>query len=200
MNEWQKLVKIIESDKEKRKTIAQTLGYKNISSGVSKIINQIKNKTIAEDKLKIIAPSLGLDTAELIYDYRETIKLYEREQNLLKQIAELKDKISRRDNFKPCIFIETSLVKPYPVKYVSFSVDKIKYITGLPTNILDLSKTEQIDNVKDIILNHCNKNAGKCKAFGDITGYIYYHSFKRGIKFNNSGEVVAESITEETSP
>jgi hypothetical protein len=190
MNQWQKLVKILESDKEKRKEIACALGYKDLSIGINKFITHVRNKTLPTDRLAIIAPLLDLDIEELETDYLETKRLINREKKLLRQIAGLTDQIYLRDNFQPYIYIETSLSRPASITIAALLGGKMKYIRNLPEQILDLSKSDQISLIRSIILAHHNEKGGKCFLFGDITGYVYHPGFNNSIKFSVTGKVI----------
>jgi hypothetical protein len=200
MNQWQKLVKIVESDKEKRKEIAKALGSKNISKGVNKIITHIRNKTLNIERLKIIVPFLNLDIDEVIEDYQVTKRIIKKEQKLLNKIAYLNNQIYHRDNFKPYIYIETSRTRPTSITFAALCDGDMKYIRSLPRLILDLSKFEQIKLIRNIILNHFDENDGKCILFGDITGYIYYPRFNSGIKFSVIGDVIENNIPDIPQP
>ena len=194
MNQWQNFVNIIESNKEKRKEIVNALGYKDLMKGLNKFITQVRNKTLAEDRLEFIAPILNLNSNELISDYRETKEIAKKEQDLVNQITYLKQQISLRDNFKPYIYIETTLKRPSSITFAALLGGGMKYIREFPERILDLSKAEQIAIVKNIILEHYKKDEGNCLFFGRVTGYIYYPYFNNGMKFSVSGLITEENI------
>lgn len=194
MNQWQKLVKIVESDKEKRKEIAQALGSKDISKGVNKFITHIRNKTIDIDRLKIIVPLLSLDIDEVVEDYLDTKKIIKKGKKLLNQIDDLNDQVYHRDNFKPYIYIETSLSRPTSITFAALCGGNMKYIRSLPDQILDLSKSEQIIIIRNIIQEHYKENDGKSILFGDITGYIYYPGFNHGIELSIDGNIIGKNI------
>jgi hypothetical protein len=194
MNQWQKLVKIVESDKEKRKEIAKALGSKDISKGVNKIITHIRNKTLDIERLKIIAELLKLNPDEVIEDYQVTKRIIKKEVKLLNQIAYLNNQIYQRDNFQPYIYIETSLSRPTSITFAALCGGNMKYIRSLPEQLIDFSSSEQLNFIRNIIQEHYKENEGKCILFGYITGYIYYPGFNQGIKLSIDGNIIGKNI------
>lgn len=191
MNTFQKLENLIETNKSIRKYLVQKLNYKDVSSGTNKLLTQLRNKTITNDRLKLICEILDYNNiSEVINDYlvmKETIK---KENELLEQISLLKYQIKIRDEFKPYIYIMTEKYKPDSIVIASFIGNKTKYIRDLPNYILDLSKNEQIKIVKNIVINNFIENKGICLLYGKITGYIFYRSFNEKIYLSQDGEII----------
>lgn len=194
MNTFQKLVKLIETDKSVRKYLVQKLNYKDMSSGTNKLLNQLRNNSVHVDRLKIICELLDYYNAkEIIDDYIKTKESINKEQNLLEQISWLKQQIKLRDEFKPYIYIITEHHKPESLSIASLIGNKTKYIKNLPENISDLSKDNQLEIIKDIITEHYDNSKCICLLYGNITGYIFYRSFNEKNHFSIKGEPVTNT-------
>lgn len=181
MNQFEKLVRIVKSDKEKRKLIVLSLGYKNISKGCNKLLTNLRKKSISIYELEKLSEILSFDIQEVISDYIKMKEDIKKEKNLLKKIDKLKKEIHIRGNFKPYIYIETSLKSPTFITGANIFGKDIKYIKNLQENILELSREEQIEIIKNISKNHYYDSNGSCNFFGKITGYRYFYKYNESL-------------------
>lgn len=190
MNTFQKLVRAIETDKNLRKEIIQKLNYKDLASGTNKLLTQLLNKTIQPDKLRVICLIVNYDSDEVVDDYINIKEIIKKDKAILEENLSLKEQIKIRDEFKPYIYIAITRQLPESITIASLVGDKIKYIRNLADNIQDLSKENQLDIVKGIILDHYKSNQGQCLLFDSITGYTFYKGFNEKIHFSNTGEII----------
>lgn len=184
MNQFQNLVKLIESNKDLRKSLITNLNYKDPAKGTNKLLTKLRKKTISILELKKVSEILSFNPDEVIFDYLELKKIINKEKKLKNKIQKLKYEIFLRKNFKPYIYIETSLKNPTFITGASIFINDLKYINELPQNILEISREDQVKIIKKISIENYKFRDGKCPLFGEIIGYRFFYSYDKYININ----------------
>ncbi len=111
-----------------------------------------------------------------------------------KQWAKLVEKGYRTEvikpKFKPYVYIKTFRTRPsqiFPVAFLGIGAFTHIYV---PEELGSKSLWEQIEAIKEIILDHYAERGGGIPLFGKISGYIYCYKEDGKIEFNLDGDII----------
>lgn len=160
-----------------RGPFSRVLGYRNSAKGIRRIEKFLAGDDHGEDLLWRLATVFHLDPKDVIEKAAadlETGRKLEREAMVAKARAE----------FRPHLFVETSLTIPSPIFVAVISGSP--YRRFIPVASADMSPAE----IGDIIRRHYETSRGAIIAFGKITGYRYQQTFDNGMKFDTDGRFI----------
>lgn len=163
-----------------RHDFSLAIGYKNVTSALRKM-DQFLTTGSGENKfLELVLNRFPERAPELKQAVMETAKIMEEEDRL----AAIEAEKEARRRFRPYIFVETSLSRPTSITYALFCGFKMKFLH------LSEEREHTLEEIRETIRAHYDRNNGKCVLFGNIVGYRYVRSWEESIRLDIGGNVL----------
>ena len=165
--------------KTKKLELVKMIGYKNSSKGLRNLNNFITHSNCNRFFLEGLSKCMEIDISVF-----ENLIAIEREK------TRQQEQKNGQKNFKPHIEVLHEFNKPTGSITIlaMIGVDRFKTVE-LPHDIIDDSLWEQIETVREVLLEHFNVSKGGAPFFGRISGYRYFYKFEEWIEFSVDGEI-----------
>jgi len=170
-------------NKEVKRTIINSLGYKNINKGFRRLYKSMHEKHLDIELLNKIP--------ELFKISKETIALViETTENQFQEEEQI-DELIERLNFKPFLWKKHERKIPSSIFVVAISgIKGFKYIK-LPENLAEETLFNQLEIIEKAIKNDLETNRAP-KFFGEITGYYYRKTYDETLEFSIEGKLIGK--------
>ena len=181
----QLISEILHKSGPKPSEFIRSIGYRNVNGGFRALDQWLQTGSGDPNFVGRLVRVYG-HAQELQNALTETGRMKRREAEL----AAIERERKERADFKPYIFVESSLQTPTFITAAALVGCRMKFIR-LPDQCLELSDTDQLLEVQDIVRRHYLENSGQCPLFGDITGYRFIQTYDMSIRLDIHGSVIA---------
>lgn len=165
-----------------------SIGYRNLNGGFRSLDEWLQSGSGNPEFLRRLVEAYG-HAEELRNALMETAEVKRYEAELAAQETERRE----RANFKPYIFVESSLRTPTFIAAAALTGCSMKFI-WLPEDCLGISELDLLMNVQRVVREHYRENTGQCLLFGEITGYRFVHTYDASIRLAIDGNVISREI------
>lgn len=179
-----------------RHTLAELMGYKNISKGVQRITLFFQGKFYNQQFVNKMFEILNIDEElKKMSDSitKEQIKSAKRNYELQCENDYLLREIEQRKKFKPFIFRKTSLSRPTQIFPVALCGGEMKYKILSERFSSKSLEDQKLLASRFIRIDYRIKN-GVCPYFGRITGYFLKYSYDNSIEYDVNGQILKNKI------
>jgi len=179
-----------------KKEIAEKMGYKNLSKGISKVHDLVYRDYYSPDLLRQFLEVVPVDEFVLELALEATESMFA----LKKKIETARNHYEESDEQH---FIERTL-DPYMLRRTekrlngwAFQDPKKRWyhpVIGVEARILELSRSEMFDAIRENIKADLAKTGGSVSDGGKIIGYYFIRDFKNAYYFDTEGNLIRNKI------
>ena len=180
------LADTLKDNKENKKLLIQSLGYKNLNKGYRRLAKSLETDYIDEELLYKLSDISGIEKSKIDDCISEAKQQIDEKRKAREK--EMED--FERANFKPHLWRLCERRIPFSIFSVVWSGEAVYKKVPIPTEIWTYPIDLQLDAIENVIQKDFEKSKGVAGTFGAITGYLFRKTYDETYKFDSNGKFI----------